>query len=173
MLNLYDKMVMYATGTGQVIGEPKKYFKHLGVLLSDNAPVVIIFKMVPKEPNHCLVIGPNFLNLNYKDALMRVLESADGQEAFDLGNILAKRKFPDGVNMLALLHEENYIKKMLAKDIIVTFGPDKDGRISLDKLNQLIADDMKISLEDLSVREDNVKNKNTKNKKNGKETAKN
>ena len=62
---------------------------------------------------------------------------------------------------------------MLAKDIIVTFGPDKDGRISLDKLNQLIADDMKISLEDLSVREDNVKNKNTKNKKNGKETAKN
>ena len=86
---------------------------------------------------------------------------------------MAKRKFPDGVNMLALLHEENYIKKMLAKDIIVTFGPDKDGRISLDKLNQLIADDMKISLEDLSVREDNVKNKNTKNKKNGKETAKN
>jgi len=32
---------------------------------------------------------------------------------------------------------------------------------------------MKISLEDLSVREDNPKNKNTKNKKNGKETAKN
>jgi hypothetical protein len=86
---------------------------------------------------------------------------------------LAKRKFPDGVNMLAFLHEENYIKKMLTKDIIVTFGPDKDGRISLDKLNQLIADDMKISLEDLSVKEDNPKNKNTKNKKNGKETAKN
>lgn len=173
MLNLYDKMVMDASGIGQGTGEPKKYFKHLGVLSSDNAPVVIIFKMVPKEPNNCLVIGPNFLNLNYKDALMRVLEGSDGQAAFDLGNILAKCKFPDGVNMLAFLHEENYIKKMPTKDIIVTFGPDKDGRISLDKLNQLLADDMKISLEDLSVREDKPKNKNTKNKKNGKETAKN
>jgi hypothetical protein len=62
---------------------------------------------------------------------------------------------------------------MPTKDIIVTYGPDKDGRIFLDKLNELIADDMKISLEDLSVREDKPKNKNTKNKKNGKEAAKN
>jgi len=173
MLNLYDKMVMDASGVGQGTKEPKRYFKHLGVLASDNAPVVIIFKTVPKEPNNCLVIGPNFLNLNYKDALMRVLESSDGQAAFDLGNALAKCNFPGDVNMLAFLHEENYIKKMPTKDITVTYGPDKNGRISLDKLNELIADDMKISLEDLSVREDKPKNRNTKNKKNGKEAAKN
>jgi len=173
MLNLYDKMVMDASGIGTGSSVDKKYFKHLGILASDNAPVVIIFKTVPKEPNNCLVIGPNFLNLNYKDALMRVLESSEGQAAFDLGNFLVKCKFPDGVNMLAFLHEENYIKKMPTKDIIVTYGPDKNGRISLDKLNELLADDMKISLEELSVKEEKPKNKITKNKKNGKEAAKN
>ena len=162
MLNLYDRLVMDATGVGQANSQSKRYFKHLGVLAADNAPVVIVFKMVPKEPENCLVIGPNFLNLNYRDALMRSLESSDGQAAFDLGTFLAKCKFPGDANMLSFLHEENYIKKMPTKDVIVTYGPDKNGRIPLDKLNQLLADDMKVSLKDLSVAEDKPKSKNKK-----------
>ena len=171
MLNQYDRMLMDVTGAGEP-GAQKKYFKHLGKLSVDNSPVVIIFKTVPKEPHNCLVIGPNFLNLNYRDAMTRLLEGKEGQASFDFGNILAKNKFQDGVNMLAFLHEENYIKKMPTKDIIVTYGPDIDGRIPLDRLNELLAKESNISLEELSVRQEPTKDKNIKNKKNGKETAK-
>ena len=111
MLNQYDRMLMDVAGAGEP-GSQKKYFKHLGKLSVDNSPVIIIFKTVPKEPHNCLVIGPNFLNLNYRDAMVRLLEGKEGQASFDFGNILATSKFPDGVNMLAFLHEENYIKKM-------------------------------------------------------------
>jgi len=130
---------------------------------------------LPKEPESCLVIGPKFLSDIHRESLMRALESSEGQASFELGTHIARLAFPDGPNMLALLHIENYLKKMTTKDIIVTYGAGDAGKISLDKLNQMIADDLKVSVNDLAVKEDIVISKKPKpNKKsNGKETAKN
>lgn len=165
---------MDATGTGAK-PEAGKNFKHLGVLKKDNAQVAILFRTVPGDSNSCLVIGPKFLPDIHRESLMRALESKEGQESFELGTHLAKLTFSDGPNMLAMLHIENYLKKMPTNDIIVTYGAGDAGKISLDKLNQMIADDLKISVNDLAVKEDIVISKKPKpNKKpNGKETAKN
>ena len=155
--------------------EAGKNLKHLGALKQDGAQVAIIFRTLPKEPDHCLVIGPKFLTDIHREAFMRALESPEGQSSFELGTYLAKLAFPDGPNMLALLHLDNYLKRMPTKDIIVTYGSGDAGKIPLDKLNQMIADDLKVSVNDLAVREDVVMSKKPKpNKKsNGKETAKN
>ena len=152
----------------------RKYFKHIGILKDDGAKVAIIFRTVPEEPENCLVIGPKFLSDVYHNAFMRALESAEGQASFELGTYLARQKFPDGIDMLALLHNDNYIKKMPTANVIVTYGPGNEGKIGLDKLNQMIADDMGISLTELSVKEDKPKTAAKSNKKpNAKETAKN
>ena len=165
---------MDAANTG-VKPEVGKNLKHLGMLKQDSAQVAIIFRTLPKEPDFCLVIGPKFLPDIYREAFMRALESPEGQASFELGTHIAKLAFPDGPNMLALLHIEFYLKKMLTKDIIVTYGAGDTGNIPLDKLNQMIADDLKISISELAVKEDIVISKKPKpNKKsNGKETAKN
>jgi hypothetical protein len=55
--------------------------------------------------------------------------------------------------MLALLHNDNYIKKFATKDIIVTFGNTPDGRIALNKLNEQIARDMNIKVSELAVKD--------------------
>ena len=174
MLNLYDKLVMDAANTGGK-SETTRNLKHLGVLKEDGAQVAILFRTIPNEPNFCLVIGPKFLSDIHRESLMRALESKEGQASFELGTHLAKVAFPDGPNMLAMLHLDNYIKRMSTKDIIVTYGAGDAGKISLDKLNQMIADDMGVSINDLAIKEDVVISKKPKpNKKsNGKETAKN
>ncbi len=165
---------MDAAGTGSK-PEAGKNFKHLGVLKKDNAQVAILFRTVPGESDTCLVIGPKFLPDIHRESLMRALESKEGQESFELGTHLARLTFPDGPNMLALLHIENYLKKMPTNDIIVTYGAGDSGKISLDKLNQMIADDLKVSVNDLSFKEDIfiIKKPKPNKKPKGKETAKN
>ena len=174
MLNLYDKLVMDAASTGGKL-ETTRNLKHLGVLKEDGAQVAILFRTIPNEPNFCLVIGPKFLSDIHRESLMRALESKEGQESFELGTHLARVAFPDGPNMLAMLHLDNYIKRLPTKDIIVTYSTGDAGKIPLDKLNQMIADDMGVSINDLAIKEDVVISKKPKpNKKsNGKETAKN
>jgi hypothetical protein len=64
-----------------------------------------------------------------------------------------KNKFSDGVEMLSFLHINNHIKKMNTNDVTVVYGPGNDGRISLDQLNEMIAKDMNLSLQELSLRD--------------------
>ncbi len=174
MFNLYDKMVMDASSADVEAKLARKNFKHIGILKDDGAKVAIIFRTVPEEPENCLVIGPKFLSDVYHNAFMRALESAEGQASFELGSYLARQKFPDGIDMLALLHNDNYIKKMPTANVIVTYGSGNEGKIALDKLNEMIAKDMGISLQELSVKEDKPRAASKSNKKpNAKETAKN
>ena len=153
MLNLYDKMVMDASSADVEAKLARKYFKHIGLLKDDGAKVAILFRTVPEEPENCLVIGPKFLSDVYHNAFMKALESAEGQASFELGTYLARQKFPDGIDMLALLHNDNYIKKIPTEKIMVTYGPGEEGKIGLDKLNEMIAKDMGVTLAELSVKE--------------------
>ena len=167
-------MVMDASSADVEAKLARKYFKHIGILKDDGAKVAIIFRTVPEEPENCLVIGPKFLSDVYHNAFMRALESAEGQASFELGTYLARQKFPDGIDMLPLLHNDGYIKKMPTANVIVTYGPGSEGKLGLDKLNEMIAQDMGVSLKELSVKEDKPRAASKSSKKpNAKETAKN
>ena len=141
------------TGTGQT--GPKRHFKHIGELADESkAKVVIVYRTVPDEPNSCLVVGTKFLPDLYHNALMRTVESEGGQDAKELGEFLGRQTFPDGTNMLAVLHSDNYIKKFATKDIIVTFGNTTEGRIALNKLNEQMARDLGVKVSDLAVKDE-------------------
>ena len=160
-VNVNDQAMPMGPGTGEA-GDgqtgPKRHFKHIGELADESkAKVVIVYRTVPGDPNNCLVVGTKFLPDIYHNALMRAVESDGGQQSQELGEFLGRQTFPDGTNMLAILHNDNYIKKFSTKDVIVTFGNTADGRIALNKLNEQIARDMGIKVSELAVKDDTPK----------------
>ena len=144
-------MPMDAQGTTETVDSNRKKIKHIGKLKDGGAAVAIIFRTVPGEPKNCLVIGPKFLDENYQTTFMKALESAEGQSAFELGHHLMKSRFSDGIEILPFLHQNNFIKKMPTENIIVTMGIGNAGEVSLDELNELIAKQKGISVDELSL----------------------
>ena len=169
LVNVNDQAMAMGPDSGQAgAGQtgPRRHFKHIGELADESkAKVVIVYRTVPDEPNNCLVVGTKFLPDMYHNALMRAVESEGGQQAMELGEFLGRQTFPDGTNMLAMLHEDNYIKKFSTKDVIVTFGNTPDGRIALNKLNEQIARDMGIKVSELAVKDETPKAQATTTKK--------
>ena len=158
-----------AQGDGQT--GPKRHFKHIGELVDGGAKVVIMYRTVPGEPNNCLVVGTKFLTDLYHNALMKAVESEGGQEADEFADFASRQTFPDGTNMLQLLHNDNYIKKFKTKEIMVTFGSTEDGRILLNKLNEMIAKEKGVSVKDLAQDPEAPAAKKKASKKDAKETA--
>ena len=154
LINVNDQAMPMGDNTGQA-GDgqtgPKRHFKHIGELADQSkAKVVIMYRTVPGEPDNCLVVGTKFLPDMYHNALMKAVESAGGQDADEFADFASRQTFPDGTNMLAMLHNDNYIKKFKTKEIMVTYGNAAEGRILLNKLNEMIAKEKGVSVKDLA-----------------------
>jgi hypothetical protein len=129
--------------------------KHVGKMKNNGARVVTVFRTLPGDPHSALVVGTNGLADSYHDALMSLIESESGQQAYELADILAVRKFPDGNTMLEWLHNRGMLKKVPTNGVLMT--PNPSTMIPLDELNTLIADQQGVSLEDLSIKPDEAK----------------
>ncbi len=153
-MNVNNQAMPMGDNTGQP-GDgqtgPKRHFKHIGELADESkAKVVIMYRTVPGEPNNCLVVGTKFLPDQYHNALMKAVESDGGQDAEEFADYAGRQTFPDGTNMLAMLHNDNYIKKFKTNEIMITYGTGADGRILLNKLNEMIAKDKGVKVADLA-----------------------
>ncbi|GEM_PF-4630443 len=165
-MNVNNQAMPMGDNTGQAGDSqtgPKRHFKHIGELADESkAKVVIMYRTVPGEADNCLVVGTKFLPDMYHNALMKAVESEGGQEAEEFADYASRQTFPDGTNMLSLLHNDNYIKKFKTKDIMVTYGSGEDGRILLNKLNEMIAKEKGVSVKDLAKDPDAPAEKTTK-----------
>ena len=152
LINVNDQAMPMGTdsGAGEGATGPKRHFKHIGELVDGGAKVVIMYRTVPGEADNCLVVGTKFLPDMYHNALMKAVESDGGQQAEEFADFASRQTFPDGTNMLAMMHNDNYIKKFKTKDIMVTFGNTADGRILLNKLNEMIAKEKGVTVKDMA-----------------------
>ncbi len=158
------------TGDGQT--GPKRHYKHIGELADESkAKVVIMYRTVPGEADNCLVVGTKFLPDMYHNALMKAVESDGGQEANEFADYAGRQTFPDGTNMLAMLHNDNYIKKFKTNQIMVTYGNKDDGKILWNKLNEMIAKDRGVKVADLAQKDPDAPAKKTTKKADAKTTA--
>ena len=153
LMNVNNQAMPMGDNTGQS-GDgqtgPKRHFKHIGELVDGGAKVVIMYRTVPGEPNNCLVVGTKFLPDIYHNGLMKAVESEGGQQANEFADFASRQTFADGTNMLAMLHNDNYIKKFKTNEIMVTFGNTPDGRILLNKLNEMVAKEQGVTVKDLA-----------------------
>ena len=151
LINVNDQAMPMGADSGAGEGQtgPKRHFKHIGELVDGGSKVVIMYRTVPDEPDNCLVVGTKFLPDMYHNSLMKAVESEGGQDAEEFADFVGRQTFPDGTNMLAMLHNDNYIKKFKTNEIMVTYGNTADGRILLNKLNDMVAKEKGVKVADL------------------------
>lgn len=123
--------------------------KHVGKMKNNNAKVVVVYRTLPGDPHSALVVGTGALQESYHDSLMSLVQGEAGQGANELADILAVRKFPDGSNMLSWLHSRGQLKKVPTSGVLMI--PTTTTSIPLNELNQLIAEQRGVSLEELAV----------------------
>ena len=78
--------------------------KHVGKMKNNGAKIAVVYRTLPGDSKSALVVGTGNLNDSWHDSLMNLLQDISGQEANELADILAVRKFPDGQTMLEALH---------------------------------------------------------------------
>lgn len=124
-----------------------KTTKHIGKLKNTGAKVLVVFRTVPGESDKALVVLANQLPDAQHDSIMSVVESDQAQDAFEFGEILFTRPFPDGRPMLRALQAEGRLQKVPTDSVIMT--PSVGSEIHLDQLNLLIAEQKNCTVDEL------------------------
>lgn len=113
-----------------------RFFKHVGE--HNGKKVVIVQRAIPDEEHMCSVLYTQIIPSHYHDDVMRVLESAEGQQADEFWQVLHRRPAQTGTNLLEAVAREGYLKKAPVNQIIVK--PNSKSSIRLDELNKLLID---------------------------------
>ena len=116
---------------------------------NNSARIAVAYRTIPGDHNSALVVGTSGLTDSYHDSLMSLIESDSGQQANELADMLAVRRFPDGTVMLQYLHSNGHLKKVPTNLVLMT--PNSQSAIPLNEINQMIADQKGVKLEDLAV----------------------
>lgn len=105
--------------------------KHVGKY--GGKPCIVLFREVPNEPENCLIVLTGLLESRQHDDLMDVVQSIEAQQASEINEVLNRRQFTDGSNMLSALHYSRNIQKVPVS--MVTLTPTPAQEISLSDVN--------------------------------------
>ena len=95
---------------------------------------VVVFREVPNEDDQCLIVLSDSLEGRMHDELMSVVEGPEAQSAKDLAEVLNRRQFSDGSNMLTSPHYAKRLTKVGTD--MVELIPVPGQRIGLNQLNE-------------------------------------
>jgi len=127
--------------------------KHVGRLVKSKRRVVVAYRVVPGEPDNCIVVASETLNSDEHDTLMNAVESEAGQQANEMADVMSRTVLPDGRPMLAAFHTTGKLMKMPTTEIELV--PNRTTTILLSELNNLIAQQKGVTLEELAMKPTN------------------
>jgi hypothetical protein len=110
--------------------------KHVGKVLNTGRRCIVVFREIPGEEDHCLVVDTDSLPDRYHDNIMEAVESITAQEANNFYEYAQRQMFSDGTNMLTTLHTHGWLKKHPDWNIAMT--PNANMEIKLTDLNRMI-----------------------------------
>lgn len=122
-------------------------YKHVGRTKTSKNKVLVVFRTLPGESDHCLVLPVASLSDSYHDSIMKLVESDQAQESFEFGEIMFMRSFPDGRPMLQAMRADGNLQKVPTDSIEMT--PTPNDVIDLSQLNILIAEQRNCAVDDL------------------------
>jgi hypothetical protein len=111
---------------------------------------MVVFRTLPNEAFNCLIIQTESLEPDYHDQLVNLVESPAAQNSNEFSEVLARAMFSDGSTMLPSLHVKGLLTKMPTDAIEMV--PNMQATIMLSELNQLIAEQQGVSVQDLAMR---------------------
>lgn len=121
--------------------------KHIGRIKNTGAKVLVVFRTLPGESNMALVLPVANLSDSYHDAIMTLVETPQAQDAFEFGEIMHIRPFPDGRPMLRAMQADSRLHKVATDQVIMT--PTTNSSIPLVDLNVLIAEQKNCTIDQL------------------------
>ena len=142
--------------------------KHIGMLKTTGTKVILAYRTLPQDPLSSLVIDRDAMLPFEEDIIEGLLESKDGQDAFEFAHVLGRHRMPledsqnemvqdqatsvQGVTVLEHLHSTGKLLKQATENVMVTEqGADA---VQLDKLNEMIASQRGVDLAGLSIQPD-------------------
>ena len=142
--------------------------KHVGNLKTTGVKVIVINRTLPGDPMSCLVIDRQALPPFESDIVEDLLQSTEGQEAFEFAHILGRNRMPlddandpavqeiaqsvKGISTLEHLHNGGMLLKQATENVLMIDG-DSDA-VQLDKLNEMIAEQKGVKVEGLAIQAD-------------------
>lgn len=125
-------------------------YKHVGRVKSNQRKVVVAYRVVPGSPDDCLVVQTENLMAEEHDELLKLVESASGQDAYEFGEAMARARLPDGRNMLAGFHSTGKLNKVPSD--MIEMIPNRATVINLRELNETIAQQRGVTVADLALK---------------------
>ena len=125
-------------------------YKHVGRVKSNQRKVVVAYRVIPGDPESALVVQTENLNADEHDALIKLVESDAGQQAYEFAEAMARARLPDGRNMLAGFHTTGKLSKVPAE--LIEMMPNRATVINLKELNETIASQKGVTVADLALK---------------------
>lgn len=123
--------------------------KHVGRIRGTNRKCLVAFRTLPGDAYHSLIIQTEALPDEMHNAIINLVESNAAQTAYEFAEALDRTQFPDGSRMLPNLHQNGRLIKMPTDQIEMT--PNVGASILLSELNQIIAEQRGIAVDDLHI----------------------
>ena len=114
--------------------------KHVGRIKNTDRKCIVAFRYIYDEKgnitdkNHCLVVDADALPDMFNQAMIDAVNSSEGQDTLNFYEVLGRRTFSDGRNMLAALDATGRLAKYHTNDIVMV--PHPAHKISLTELNR-------------------------------------
>lgn len=110
--------------------------KHVGHLTNTGKRCVVVFREIPDQPDHCLIVDTDALRDWMHDDVINAVESQGAQTASNFYEYAQRSVLTDGSNMLQAMHIRKLLQKVPTN--IVKMTPNNTQSIMLDELNKLI-----------------------------------
>lgn len=123
--------------------------KHVGRIKANGKKVIVAYRTLPGESDSALIVLTESLPAEQHDAIISLVESNAGQNSYEFAEAMARSRFPDGRVMLNELHYTKRLLKVKTSDVEML--PNVHATIELAQLNQIIAEQRGISVNDLAL----------------------
>ena len=117
--------------------------------------IVVAYRVLPSEPDSCVVVTTENLMADEHDALIKAVESDAGQSADEFADCMARTRLPDGRIMLSAFHTTGKMVKVKQSEVEMT--PDLTTVINLAELNKIIAEQKGVTVADLAIKDGTAK----------------
>lgn len=128
--------------------------KHVGRVITTGKKCLIAYRTLPGDAYSCLVVPTENLPDSYHDALINLVESNAGQTSNEFAEALDRTQFPDGSRMLPALHSQGRLVKIPTNQVEIL--PTNSTSIVLSELNQIIADQQGIPVDELAIQSSKI-----------------
>tara|TARA_B110000977_G_scaffold101412_1_gene132888 strand:- start:403 stop:1032 length:630 start_codon:yes stop_codon:yes gene_type:complete len=123
--------------------------KHVGRIAKSRKKCGIVYRVVPGEPESCVIVMTESLDAADHDSLINLINSATAQDSYELGEAMSRSQLSDGSNMLARFHTTGRMQKVATN--LVEMTPNNNASINLAELNNIIAQQKGVTVADLAL----------------------